>query len=1427
MNRVLLVLTVVVLGCASERAPINQVQADALHKSFLVGDLATPDDDPEFYMRVTVVDAQSGAGNDGLFTQSDAQPTMRVRWEIAEDILVARLTYELIEGTDGHGTRRTADGQIVAAYPITKHFDIRREYNPTTGEELNVLVENETDRPWYQREYLRVDWSRNLVQSGYELDTMAQLGIWYGVAWESVSYYVNDPSHPDHPVFDVASGYFDVTNKAWATPETYEDEWWGTTPVCWLLGYYPATSCSPSEVTMRLSFKRVTDTDYEALQYDGERMDLFGLFDYNRFGYDRRYGVTDQKWRRLAARWNIWQRSHVDVPCNTEETTPFGADPHRDIEPANGTEDECEIVGRGSRCDDFAGLCTIPYRDRALRTIAWHVNQGFDETLFDGTKEAVDAWSDAARVAVLAARMTECRRTGEQGCEATFGWPVPWTDAYVPPVGGAAPNEVPPVFVLCHNPVDPAKGDDEAVCGAAGTSPRLGDLRYNIAAVIDPMQVTSPWGIMMDAEDPLTGEKISGSANVWGAVTDRHAASLVDLLSLLNGQIDAQSFIEGENIALWIEKQRAGGEDAMAGRPMPAAELESRRAAFDPQALASFYAGMPAHTQHAHPKARHQARAQALIEQGKLGPGNAALGARMRKLQGSEVEAMLVSPHMAQLAGADPTVTPSAETIRRASPFGRNNPAARRDLERRLRLGAARRHACRLEAPDPDSLTGLALVAQELFPAPDPNDPVAVNDHRQAVYLWARQSFNRGVMAHELGHSMGLRHNFAASWDSLNYDARYWQLRTHNDEVTADCPDGNGDGSDCIAPRWRDPITQEELDGNIGRFATTSVMDYPGDQSQDMLLPGKYDRAAMRFAYGNTVDVWHEDGLSVNEGSARQDEAYELTAFGVTPGLFGVYYFPPITPGDFYEFIHYSRYPERFDLLRNCQASDDPEAVLGTHCDEKPMDVVDFRDMSDFIDDPDYASFDWAWTARVVDPAGRVRRGYAFSSDEYADAGNVPAFTDDAGADAYEQVRFLESQYENRYILDSFRRNRVTFNSEDVVWRVQARYLDNIQQIAKTFAFAAVLDGDPANPLPEFFDDGYYGPLGLAGTLAFDLYARQLTRPEPGYYCPADICGTLPYGVDAPTFAADPYEMPELYIYDFHVSLGDGRYVHNDYDYSQGYWWGDYQTKVGAYYDKVWAIYYLAEAYDYFISNAKEDFTDSRYKNVNFATVFPAQVRRLYGALMTGDWDSFAPWAVPRVDPDDTPEVLINYPLWHDSIDVGKRPQAALLADPNYAWNEQIYAMVWGTVFFPTNWSYDFVHDAQIVTTLAEVPWPADEVLEFFDPQSGITYRARADGLEDSPGGFRQRAVGARMLEWANRLLAIAYLVERDVNGDVVLDPSGKPILVLDVDGDPQLDPANPGADAVLAKYVDNIDMMRQLVKTFAQPLGDDDLPQP
>ena len=303
-------------GCAAERDPINRVQVGALPKSFFVGPkFEDASDDPEFYFRTTLVDVSAGAGSEELFTSTDAQPTVRIRWEVTETNLIARLAYELIDNTDGKGTsptqtgsrndekkptdgakapaRATSDGQIVASFAIQKHFDIRYTYNAETGEENNVIDENSEDRPWNQRDYVRVDWSRNLVTDAYDLDAVSQMGLWGAIKWDPIAYHVSDPNSPDAPSLDLEKGYLDITNKAYASPQMIHDEEWGDFPACQLVGEFPRISCNPSEVKLRLAFKKVEDTDYEALDFDGRRMELFGYFTNDRYGYDRRYGIVD------------------------------------------------------------------------------------------------------------------------------------------------------------------------------------------------------------------------------------------------------------------------------------------------------------------------------------------------------------------------------------------------------------------------------------------------------------------------------------------------------------------------------------------------------------------------------------------------------------------------------------------------------------------------------------------------------------------------------------------------------------------------------------------------------------------------------------------------------------------------------------------------------------------------------------------------------------------------------------------------------------------------------------------------------------------------------------------------------------------------------------------------------------------------------
>ncbi len=164
----LFLLTIVgfVAGCGNQKAPVDRTGTNAVAKSFFR--------DSSWYFGRTVVDYEGGQlgtfpGDAALdFQGSDLASMPRIRWVIEENSLFAFRDYELIEGANpGMPEPGSLLGQPIAAFEIEKHFDIRRAYTDSTGEELNVIEENDTDRPWYEREYMRVKWGANLLPGYY------------------------------------------------------------------------------------------------------------------------------------------------------------------------------------------------------------------------------------------------------------------------------------------------------------------------------------------------------------------------------------------------------------------------------------------------------------------------------------------------------------------------------------------------------------------------------------------------------------------------------------------------------------------------------------------------------------------------------------------------------------------------------------------------------------------------------------------------------------------------------------------------------------------------------------------------------------------------------------------------------------------------------------------------------------------------------------------------------------------------------------------------------------------------------------------------------------------------------------------------------------------------------------------------------------
>lgn len=1490
MRRSVLPLVILSFACAEERAPIDRTQPNALEKRFFVGeDFLLADDDPEFWAQATLIDVGYGASQDGLFTSTYAQPVIRIKWVIQEDYLIGRLTYERIDGSDGKGAGPSStDGQLAYAYKILSHFDVRRSYNPLTGEELNVLEENTTDRPWYQRQYVRVDWAKNEVESGYELDTLSQIGVFGGVEYENLAYYVNDPQDPNAPRFE--DGYFDITQKAFAKPQMIDLAalGWGQgeIPACFLPndvggGTEPIGNCNAVELTVRHSFRRVTDSDYEPAEWDGFRFQAFGAFTTERKGYNRKYGLSDEKWRRLIARYNIWGQSHYyadfasrsgAVACFTPETTPAGQSPHRDLD-GDGTEDECAAVGRGSRCDEFNQRCTLPYADRPVRPIVWYYTPDSHPDYFEATAEAANQWDVALRSAVVTARYTECMKVERNAtaCEERFpvyhgqqednedalalarevddcrqgrAYQGQNCDQLADNLGAArgyAKGVIhlarqPELVVLCHSPV---LAEDPEACGPEGLLVRQGDLRYHQVNVIRAPQTPSPWGIYTDAHDPLTGETLSASINVWSHVGDLFSQGVIDKARYAKGELTTAEITEGTHVQDWVRADMAAGSDGVLPR-LTRAEVENKLASFaqvDRQTLREVRRNLKAQAGLAQ-RVRETTRALSGVKaDAQTAPTATTLPeARRARALGSELEAELDTPAMRQLAGV--SSLPISEATRRlSSPLSGNHPNAARQFHQRAELAHAAHGACvRQEAPSPTSITGLADVLEAKFGAFDPTSSKGeqlARAERMRRYVAERAHFS--VILHEMGHSVGLRHNFVSSSDAYSYRPQYWQLRTRNGQVQTECTDLAADGTTCVGPRWFDPVTEEERQQLIWMFMHSSTMDYAGELTQDMLGLGAYDFAAARMFYGDAISVFTDSTYQLGTGRG-QAMLGKADNFG---GILGFNW----TDGE--RDLHYSQLQQNFQLIRDCQNIDPnayrpaawDEAKLGawhpvldgglvaidgqySRCKTQPVDYLSWEQLRPATD-AEAGGFSRGGNTIAAD--GRVRVPYGFATDRWADLGNLAVYRHDNGADAYELFNFFVSEQEVNHIFDNYRRRRQSFSVRSAVQRSLGRYNEKMRDgakglglIANTFRDIALAEGLDFNGFWPFVIgniDGEYNNLStnvLAAGLAFDQFTRMLGRPEAGehYLRPGeqvlrsaqdDVANPRPSALVVPNGVSGGYDQ---------VGIG-GRPVENAIAENQGEYDSEFTINAGSYYDKAYSAMLLTESVDNFISDSRRDFVDARYRAVSMADLFPEGYRRWLANNLTGDDAVKGAWVranagAPDVDADSGfPTAPLGWTSWWTTTPEACFPApgstvcsslaggdfgggtdlSALAIDPQVGFEQQKFLIAWTLIYLPENQQRWWLDQLGIWSLGADSDPGFANRIELHDP-NGEVLIARTYGKETVFGKSVERGIAARMLEYGNQLLERAYLTDPgpDLNGDEVPDWR---VPALGADGQP------------------------------------------
>ncbi len=1235
----------------------------------------------EWYWRRTVEDAPYGTTATFVGAQD---PLERVVFEIEEDLLVA---YRSIPHIDGVGADR---GAPVLVFPITDQFDIRRAYDHATGEESNVVEENR-EAPWYEREYVRVDFSMDLSGAGF---TAA------GQDLEIADWVTGDDRDADAPQLDDSDddGVIDsllVTQHALVSPATTFLPGWGDVPVCLFYGE-AEYECDPSELSIVHSFVRTGQRGaYQGLAYDDAQFRTFGYFTSDRIEYDPSYGLLEQNRVRWANRHPLFERDLA-----TDDTGTILCSVGRDEAP-------CTTFAS----DDDPVPVAIAYAERTVRPIVYHVGPGFPADLIPVMEEAARQWNEPLRDTVNGLREWECIDGGGKKKECDD-----------------LRDEKLDVFVFCPN--NPSLPDDPDACNTDHTGVnghpdgipdpvRVGDLRYHLAHVIPYPQLASPFGYGPSAADPVgtritladgedlvlgAGEIVSGNAFVYEHVLDRVSTQVADLVALLNGEITTDAFVAGEDVAAWVEAAQSGDVVALTGstagvpQDWTHALVEQRL-----DAISNGFAKLVAPQMGAIAKPTHpsgvtdflEAAADAVEQSGAFGAGVAQTGAAWDEMLAGPYDDLAWSADTMAGWGLDPETT-TDDALAARSPFDPISPdlAAERELGRVL----AGQHAVDLDdgAFADSSLLGLARYYAELGYTRDE----ILQDVRENVFL--------EVMLHEIGHTLGLRHNFAGSADAFNYRKEYWDLRDDGD----------------MGPRHLDPETDIEIDGRIRESQYSTVMDYPGSRNVAWAGLGHYDEAAVKFGYGQLVEV--------------------LTGLPTSPAIPGL----PNEIG-----IAYIASYAQSNVLPSVLLWYNDGSMLELHYTDWPAIAGDLEARADV---PLYhlaatlseTSTSFADGLAMVEAANGIDAGspavpYRFCSDEFA-IGMICARFDE-GADPYEAVSFLTERYWNDYVLTNFARQRYGFGDAGAyAQRLQDRTFEPLRTWQRYYAlFHGLLDAESDPLVAEFFAaDRGWGGWTAATDETLRFLTQVITRPEPGTH--VEIVRPDGTRVLSPGTSEDD------------IPLVQGAYFESDWDYDSGYHWFENQSRIGTYFDRMLALVALTNTASYdFIGY--DTAIDPRQYAIGFQDLYRDPLHTFIGRLMADEVGTFAPARAA----DGTlvyPDPLATDAVWP--------PAGAALVQPATYWLVRFDAALLGLSLMNHGYDRTFLDRARIYlegSSSAVTPPAGQQTVSFVDPLGGGTFIAwsfpRLDengvALLDPNGEIIELGAGACLLHKANHLTAL------------------------------------------------------------------------
>lgn len=1145
-------LSLFAAACAADVGDINRVQPNYVKKSVFIGDPGSGKD-KVWYYRPTVTEVPDSAGFAFTGEQGEVQ---KIVWDLQEQVLVAYRSYEFTKGAEQYASRpgNKYRGAPIASFPVVSHFDIQREYNPATGEQTNVIVENTTDRPWYEREYVRVDWSQNQI---------TDLTFVSGQVKAQALQYVqpNDPDAKDRPI--VGDDYIDITTRMFVEPESVSIPGLGRVPECWLYSY-PTKDCVGLAIKIRHSFMLAHDDseEYEPQPHDDKDFSKFGYFATKRFVYDRERDFLEGNVEQFAERFNLWHRS---------------------------------------RQRDASGqLSAIPYEHRALRPVVYYVNDQFPKSdegetigLIESAQIVSDGWDAVFRDTVEKLWVTgeeQAPSFGKKPSRIMFlcrNNPVTDDDTNLSEMPDLSQFEVRDANGRLGTsvPFPNEKKPQNKLCGPAGLNPQIGDLRYSFQYWVPARQAASPLGYGPHAADPENGRVIQANAFLYGAAMETYVSYVADTVALMVGDLEEEDLASGAYVQSQMQKKLSVDPEVFKSAEALRAFVKER--------------GLDVRARDIQRKARS----------GEL--KHDYVTANLEALRKGWASSFLVTDEIVKAFGdgAELGQPMDEELAKRLNPSTWGHPSS---------LGYQRD---RLRKLNQSNVTALDFFDDSIWSRAEKMAYLYGDLDKRARWKAIRRDLLKELYVaselHEVGHTLGLRHNFAATADALNYITDGHSALPYLEEMLAPRSDSylgkevqpnnywslrpNMQAKAVAAARERNPLQPAYLfpfDAYMLKYYPlrelqySSIMDYSAKPNGDMFGLGKYDYAAIRFGYGQLVDVFDPALAGYPGHQFPKDLAAKLKS----------------------REFHYTYLPYLFANSR------------------KPADLQKGIDL--MVKGRKTIRYPELLAARLsVSAPPPVEVPYLFCSDEYVNGSSV-CFMFDEGADMYEMTSNVQQMYENLYWFNNFKRGRVNFalggSMSGYLNRIMGRYFGVLSKQYKHFVNdefivrggTTCLVGLSAEDNPRNYVEHYASPLCGLDTLAsaissLNFFGRVLATPDVGAYG---------WNAEEKAFEKDyssPDEQgraPETLT----VALGEGKYSQTRYDREKyGYNFYYKPVVVGSWWDKYLAIEALGDPYTSFIG--VDGRSDVLAYLINFNDLFSTEVNNMVGGMAIGQFAAYAP----------------------------------------------------------------------------------------------------------------------------------------------------------------------------------------------------------